>query len=377
MLCVVKMGAAMMNEESPKVAHHIGLALRHLLETVGVAQRQETFEVICQWLETEDENARAVGIQTAVQLSYVEKEAMAPKVKEIMKHVKGAVLDEEVFEKNSETTITVSLNGLARIISNVGKTGLEHVDVIEFIRSSEELCKCEESLGIMLASSTLIGQMLSHLEPEQVPEDVAKEVCYWMSRHLRHEKMDTAIGEQASKNIVYLTKRMSLEVYKVLIGYIAAACRYEIKHQVKQFIKRINCFKLIAALFVTGDSEKNEVVLDTFMPLLVRELKTTSDEELSKLTQEVCALVKKRIGEEEYGIRVAKCQKNAAEKISDRKRKIRELAVTAPDDAAELRRKKNKKKTEMRKRKLDEMKPYRAVKRRATEKRKAQENEDD
>lgn len=54
MLLVVKMGAAMMNEESPKVANHIGLALRHLLESVGVAQRQETFEVICKWLKAED-----------------------------------------------------------------------------------------------------------------------------------------------------------------------------------------------------------------------------------------------------------------------------------------------------------------------------------
>lgn len=44
----------MMNEESPKVANQVGLALRYLLEAVGVAQRQETFEVICQWLETED-----------------------------------------------------------------------------------------------------------------------------------------------------------------------------------------------------------------------------------------------------------------------------------------------------------------------------------
>ena len=95
------------------------------------------------------------------------------------------------------------------------------------------------------------------------------------------------------------------------------------------------------------------------------------------MTQEVCGLVKKKIGEDDYSHRVASCQKNASEKIVDRKRKIRELAVTAPDDAAELKRKKNKKKTEVRKRKLDEMKPYRAMKRRAAEKRKAQENEEE
>lgn len=87
--------------------------------------------------------------------------------------------------------------------------------------------------------------------------------------------------------------------------------------------------------------------------------------------------MKKKIGEDAYSNRVATCQKVAAEKITDRKRKIRELAVTAPEDAAELKRKKNKKKTEVRKRKIDEIKPYRAMKRRAEEKRKAQENEED
>ncbi|KAF1766322.1 hypothetical protein GCK72_006279 [Caenorhabditis remanei] len=377
MLCVVKMGAAMMNEESPKVANHIGLALRHLFESVGVSQRQETFEVICQWLKAVDENARAVGIQVAVQLSYVEKETMLSRLQSIMDQVKEVIFDDDVFENNSEATITVILHGVTRIISNVGKSAMTKFDAISFIRSMEELSKCEESIEVMLAASTLIGQILSHLESSEVPKDLSKDVCFWMTRHLRHEKMTTAIGEQASKNIVCLAKNIDLEEYRILIGFIAAACRYEIKHHVKQTLKRINCFKLIAALFVTGDSERCTIVLDSFMPLFVRELKIHGDEELSKLTQEVCGLVKKKIGEDDYSHRVASCQKNASEKIVDRKRKIRELAVTAPDDAAELKRKKNKKKTEVRKRKLDEMKPYRAMKRRAAEKRKAQENEEE
>ncbi|UMM18432.1 hypothetical protein L5515_014504 [Caenorhabditis briggsae] len=377
MLCVVKMGAAMMNDESKKVANHIGLALRHLLESVGPAQRQETFEVACQWLKAEDENARAVGIQTAVQLSYVEKETMANRLVPIVNQVKEILFNGDVFENNSETSITVILNGLTRIIINVGKTAISEMDAIEFIRSMEELCKCEESIEVMLAASTLIGQLLSQIELSEVPNELAKDVCFWMSRHLRHEKMSTAVGEQASKNIVFLAKNIKSEEYRTLVGFIAAACRYEIKHSVKQTLKRTNCFKLIAALFVTGDSERTTVILDSFMPLLVRELKTSDNEELTQLTQEVCGLIKKKIGDDEYSNRVATCQKNAAEKITDRKRKIRELAVTAPEDAAELKRKKNKKKTEMRKRKLDEMKPYRATKRQAAEKRKAEENDED
>lgn len=139
----------------------------------------------------------------------------------------------------SETTISVILNALTRIIANVGKNALSEFDAINFIKSLSELCKCEESLDIMVATSTLIGQILSFIEIDNVPDDLAKEVSFWMSRHLRHEKMDVPTGEQASKNIVCLAKRLDLETYQVLVGFIAAACRFEIKHQVKQSLKVI------------------------------------------------------------------------------------------------------------------------------------------
>lgn len=44
------------------------------------------------------ENAKAVGIQTAVQLSYVEKEGMVTRIDEIVKQVKEVLFDDAVFE---------------------------------------------------------------------------------------------------------------------------------------------------------------------------------------------------------------------------------------------------------------------------------------
>ncbi|CAI5441423.1 unnamed protein product [Caenorhabditis angaria] len=377
MLCVVKLGAAIMNDESPKVSAQIGIALRNLLSNVGTSQRNETFEVILQWLETEDENARAVAIQTTVQLSFVEKEKMTHKIGKIFENLKNILFDENLFENTNETTIISMLNGITRILANVGKQSVTQFDPFSFLEALGDLAKCEESISVMCAASTLIGQILSFIEIENISENLAKEISLWMCRALRHSNLDIATGEQTSKNLVCLSKRLDIETYKLIIANIAQSCKYEVKHQVKQVVKRISCFKLIAALFVTGDSERSNCILEKFMSIFVRELRTCRDEELSNLTQEVCGLIKKKIGDDEYSRRVGECQKSASDKITDRKRKIRELAVTAPEDAAELRRKKNKKKMDSRKRKLDEMKPYRMMKRKHAETRKLQENEED
>ncbi|CAB3405042.1 unnamed protein product [Caenorhabditis bovis] len=375
MLCVVKLGAAIMNDESPKVVAQVGVALRSLLNTVGVAQRQETFEVICQWLETEDENARAVGIQTAVQLSFVEKETMANRLPDIVKRMRKCLFDEDVFSVNSEKSIVAFLSGLTRILCNIGKTDM--FDGIEFMEALVELATCDESLRIRNASATLIGQILANCDESKITNQLAKDVCSWMCRTLRHEELDDSTAEQASKNIVFMVKLLDLNEYEVVVASIAAACRFEVKHHVKETIKRTNCFKLATALFVTADVARIDVILTKFLPHFVRELRMQGDDELLKLTQEVCALIKKRIGDENYSMRIGECQKSAASKINERKRKVRELAVTAPHDAAELRRKKNRKKAETRKRKIDAMKPHRLIKRRNREKRLAQENEED
>ena len=56
---------------------------------------------------------------------------------------------------------------------------------------------------------------------------------------------------------------------------------------------------------------------------------------------------------------------------------FQELALTNPEEAAQLKRKKNAKKAESRKRKIDVLKPYRVMNRLHAEKMQAEHNEDD
>lgn len=74
-------------------------------------------------------------------------------------------------------------------------------------------------------------------------------------------------------------------------------------------------------------------------------------------------LFKHRLGEEKYAQKLVECQKEAASKYESRKRKSKEQAMLDPAGAALKKRKKQAMKVEARKRKLDEIKPYRIAKR--------------
>lgn len=86
-------------------------------------------------------------------------------------------------------------------------------------------------------------------------------------------------------------------------------------------------------------------------------------DELQKLAVEVGEILKDRLGEVAYSQKLAECQKEAASKYEARKRHDKELAVLDPAGAALKKQRKQARKVESRKRKLDELKPYRIAKR--------------
>ncbi|ETN75419.1 hypothetical protein NECAME_03801 [Necator americanus] len=128
------------------------------------------------------------------------------------------------------------------------------------------------------------------------------------------------------------------------------------------------------------DSFKVDTTVEHFLPLLVREMnrKSSKDtEELYSISVEVGEVFKKKLGEQIYAAKLAECQKVAILKTEERKRKAKELALTNPEEAALLKRKKNAKKAVSRKRKIDALKPYRVLNRVHAESIRAQRNDDD
>ena len=74
-------------------------------------------------------------------------------------------------------------------------------------------------------------------------------------------------------------------------------------------------------------------------------------------------MFKDRLGEVSYSKKLADCQQSAALKYESRKRRDKERAVLDPAGAALKKQRKQALKVETRKRKLDELKPYRIAKR--------------
>ncbi|CAD6199921.1 unnamed protein product [Caenorhabditis auriculariae] len=379
MLCTVKMGAALVNDDSPKCATLVALGLRQLLTSVGVAQRQEVFEAICQWLEADDENARSVGLQVVMQLSAVEKDVFAARMAPFMDRVLNVVTDDEFFDNNSESTLVLYAKCITTVLSHAGPEAVEHFDFDQLFDSLEQFVKCEDELSVRREGCRLLGQVLAMMSTSRISGERAKVVVDWMSRVIRHPVLDAATAEQASKSIVFVSKHLEDDSFAHLIAQIAQACRFEIKNQPKAILKRSYCFKLSLALALSNEARSNTAI-NAFFPLFVREItgkSQKSSEELVTLTNEICEVIKKKIGEEDFGRRTAQAQQDTAKRAAERKRKIKELAVTAPEDAAELKRRRNRKKLEVRKRKLDVQKPYRIAKRRHQEKMKAQMDEED
>ena len=89
-----------MNDESPKCRKFVAATLRKLLDSVGEVSREEAAAAGSDWLESDKETSRAVGVEILVQLSAVETERFAERLTRILEAVSTFLTGEELLEKN-------------------------------------------------------------------------------------------------------------------------------------------------------------------------------------------------------------------------------------------------------------------------------------
>uniref|UniRef100_A0A1I7XJR4 DRIM domain-containing protein n=1 Tax=Heterorhabditis bacteriophora TaxID=37862 RepID=A0A1I7XJR4_HETBA len=378
MFCVVKLAACKINSDVPKCKSYVAAALRKLLEEVGEGSRGDVYSAACDWLECDMEGSRAVAVEVLIELSHVEKSRFACRMTSVLSLIGKKLCSDDLLEKNSESTLTALLDGMVLILHNIctaAKDIVRSEDFLKIIGLLGPMAMCRDSSSIRRASSSLIGQFLSLTENTfwskctTVPSLVSN-LIDWMCWQLRDKKLDIEVAEQASRNIVFLSMILSIEDFCNLLSRLASICKFEIVHQPRNALKRISCFKLSAALAVRENGKKFDAIVDLFLPLFVREMNRKSannTEELYSLAIEIGDVFKKKLGEQEYGSLLAKCQMESIKKSEDRKRRLKEISVTAPAEAAEMKRKKHMKKVVARKRKLDQLKPYRVGKRKHAE----------
>jgi hypothetical protein len=231
--------------------------------------------------------------------------------------------------------------------------------------------KCADSPTLQWASCAYLGEILSTASDEYIMRMSLvcplKELCLSLSFQLRSKTLEPRLAEQAIKNLIFLLRKLnSDEEFGEVTEKIADVGWYEISRQPKETLKRLTIFKLSAACAMQSESHRLDALSKSFLPLIHREMsrKPSSDaDELQSLAAEVGGVFKEKLGESKYNSAIAECQKKAMERSEMRKRKEKELAVVDPAAAVLKKQRKHEKKKEAKKRKLDELRPYRIFKR--------------
>ncbi|VDM62391.1 unnamed protein product [Angiostrongylus costaricensis] len=235
------------------------------------------------------------------------------------------------------------------------------------VDSLESLMKCESSVAVRLSAACLIGQCLNNYERTFFTSERSMKLVQWCYWQLRDRILAEDIALQASKILMAISRHLNEEHFNMLVEKLANICRFEIVHQPNLSLKRTTCLKMAAALAVREeDSSKLVAIVQLFLPFLVHEMnsKSSQDKELHSISIEVGEVFKSKVGEQRYATMLAECQKAAVIKAVQRKRKLKELSVTNPEEAALLKRKKTAKKALLKRRKIDALKPYRVSNRR-------------
>ncbi|KAK6733833.1 hypothetical protein RB195_017537 [Necator americanus] len=384
---VSKMGTMLFNEESVKCRRFIAAALNKLLSSVSDSARADVFSACSDWLELqgeEQEGARSIAMDLLAQISKIEGDGFASRFRTVLPSLREIMKSESLWSDNSERTISGICYGIASILQNIGESARDLLVAEDFcvlFDSLEPLMKCVGSSAIRLSASCLIGQCLSIYDPEFVTAERSSRLITWSCWQLRDKLLTEDVSLQASKILMVISRHLIGEEFTSFVEKLAGICRFEISHQPNASLKRTTCLKMAAALVLhEEDWFKVDTTVEHFLPLLVREMnrKSSKDtEELYSISVEVGEVFKKKLGEQIYAAKLAECQKFAILKTEERKRKAKELALTNPEEAALLKRKKNAKKAVSRKRKIDALKPYRVLNRVHAESIRAQRNDDD
>lgn len=193
--------------------------------------------------------------------------------------------------------------------------------------------------------------LCSQIKPgakSDLSEQVVKNLIF-VARVLQHVPVNSDTTNKL--NLLWLTKRMRKIVNSEIVENNANT------------VLRTAVFKWIAGVAIALDVEKMSPVLHHLLGPLARELITTEETHapLRQLAKEVSNIIKKKIGMEKYTITLSKLQETISIKRAERKRARTQLAVTDPEIYAKKKIKKQFKKKETKKRKIDQLKGSKRV----------------
>ncbi|KAF3425764.1 hypothetical protein E2986_10060 [Frieseomelitta varia] len=221
--------------------------------------------------------------------------------------------------------------------------------------------KCEAETSYMYSDPTAIIKSLSldliaQLQPDMMLEELANQTVknlIFIARILKSVKqINTTATDRVDETEDKDKKKLSL---LWLVRRLRKSVNIEIVQAPKSITVRSAFFKWVAGILATIPMEYLNVILVNIMSPIVREISATEEKitTLRRLAKEAAAMIKKRLGNEEYTRLFSRIQQNLDIKKAERKKIRTQQFVTDPELAARRKIMRQQRKKEAKKRKLD------------------------
>ncbi|KAJ8381936.1 hypothetical protein SKAU_G00027140 [Synaphobranchus kaupii] len=436
-LFFVPLALVMVNDDSSCCKKMAALAVKSLLSKLSLDHQNTMFSLVNTWLSSEKVSHRRLGAQVCGLFVEVQGEEFAcrldtllPLIEEEMHPSNYEDIEEEAEEKAADRMLFSFLTLITKLI--------KECSLLQLSKPSETLTKIlnhthahlrHPHSWVWLTASQVFGQMFAAHKPEELvarwrgpPSDTMakepvatvylvtdldkkmRELVLSFCSQLQSKFLDTSLGEQVIKNLLFVAKVIylispesdSTESQEQIeeeedeqkeaedekeeenerppsllwvMKKLSVLVKREAADTPKVPLKRTCVFKFLGAMAVHLGKDQLKPYLTTIIAPLFRELDSTyadQDPTLKNLSQELMELLKKQVGLESFSLAFAAVQKEATQRRATRKRHKAMQAVANPDIAAKKKLKKHKNKIEAKKRKIEFLRPgYKAKKQRS------------
>jgi U3 small nucleolar RNA-associated protein 20 len=418
----VPLASRLVNDDSSKCRHKSALAIQSLLSKLDNEQRDKLFSICLQWFRERNMSIRQLAALASGHLVEVESGKFERHLGVLMPILQLQTLPDKYEQAEDDSAVRVADHLLFSVLNLLMKTITacnlmrkeKWADAMTDIMENVESHLVYPYTWVQLLSSQLFGLMFASWTPQEVVDVVngqvtsgskAKSVgylsqdtpaklhrlCGIFCKQLASPHIDSKLADQLVKNLVFLGRVLchlpdwrldtDPDLENVLpkseektneaslswiVRRLGREAKMEAANNPKVTIKRSSVFKWLAAVAIELGQKRLPEYISIMLQPVVRELTSQTpnqDAELRTLCQEVVDLMKKTVGVEIFTRHYSALHKQSSEKKIDRKRQRDIEVVNNPELAAKRKIKKNLNKKESKKRKVEELKPARKIKR--------------
>ncbi|KAI6179072.1 Small subunit processome component 20-like protein [Aphelenchoides besseyi] len=364
-------------DNDEEVLKYVSAAVRELIASVSDGVRRDVFTTIEEWLGSKKLGLRFTGARALTELAKTQEFKLnVEQTKSIIIRLKRC-FTRAVTSKSSKA-VEASMMLMVELIRN-------HLDLFRrVLKKSPKMQKLiigglpalltSEESKVRFSAAVLLEHLLASTEsiwPLLAAHANFDDLCMASLQQLRQDKVLDPFSEEAVKNLVTLSVQLDEQTFDELCEKLAAFGRTELRRDAG-ITRRVNLFKFMAAQLAHFEREtaQFESLVRHLSFSLFRELTGKSarhGEQLLQIATELAAILREKIGVTEFNDLLAAHQIESSRRTTNRKRERKELALAEPERAARVRQKANLRKASGKKRKLDELRPYRIQKRRRVE----------